>query len=294
MKRISKVFAILLTFVFAVSVIAVGTPAEVYAAKTTTITMVKGEKLEFAADYYNVKSVSSSKKSVVTAKKNPDESTEVILTAKEKGTSNVSIKTDRGTKKYTIKVVGNSIKIKAVAQAGSYLIYEITNNTSVTFEHFYFNWTAKDSDGDELKTGNDYVSYLTAKSTAYASVYLGYGNTASLKKSTAKADLTGHKRYPQYKYTDQASKVKVTVTEKVSGSDVNFKVKFKSSVNEYVSAVADVIFYDSDDNIIDVQNVSNSLGKKETSTREINYYNAADIYDHCEVVVRAYSSTYDN
>jgi hypothetical protein len=75
---------------------------------------------------------------------------------------------------------------------------------------------------------------------------------------------------------------------------VNFKVKFKSSVNEYVSAVADVIFYDSDDNIISVQAATISLGKKETSTREINYYNAADIYDHYEVVVRAFSSVYNN
>jgi hypothetical protein len=294
MKRIKKVLSIVLAFVFVVSVVAVGAPTEAYAAKTTTITMVKGEKLAFSADYYNVKSVSSSKKSVVTVKKNPDESTEVIFTAKEKGTSNVTIKTERGTKNYKIKVVGNSIKIKAVAQAGSYLIYKITNNTSVTFENFYFDWNAKDSDGDSLKEGSDYVRCLTAKSTAYASVYIGYGNSASIKKSTAKASLTDHQRYPQYKYTDQAEKVKVTVTEKVSGNDVNFKVKFKSSVNEYVSAVADVIFYDSDDNIIEVEAVSMSLGKKETSTREINYYNAADIYDHCKVVVRAYSSVYNN
>jgi hypothetical protein len=294
MKSIKKVLAIVLAFVFVVSVAAAGAPTEVYAATTKTITLIKGEKLAFAADTYNVKSVSSSKKSVVTVKKNPDESTEVIFTAKEKGTSEVSIKTDRGTKKYKVKVVGNSIKIKAVAQAGSYLIYEITNNTSVTFESFYFDWNAKDSDGDSLKEGSDYVRYLTAKSTAYASVYIGYGNSASIKKSTAKANLTDHKRYPQYKYTDQAEKVKVTVTDKVSGSNVEFKVKFKSSVNEYVSAVADVIFYDSDDNIIEVDAVSMSLGKKETSTREITYYNGADIYDHCEVVVRACSSVYNN
>jgi hypothetical protein len=296
MKHFKKLLAVVLTFVFVVTALAVEAPTEVYAAKTTTITMVKGEKFSFSADTYNVKSCSSSKKSVVTVKKNQDESTEVILTAKEKGTSNVTIKTQRGTKKYTIKVVGNSIKIKAVAQAGSYLIYQITNNTSVTFESLYFDWTAKDADGDVLKEsgGYDYVKYLTAKSTAYVSVYIGYGNTASLKKSTAKANLTDHKRYPQYKYTDQASKVKVTVTSTVDGSSVDFKVKFKNKVNEYVYADADLVLYDSEDEIISVINVPGSLGKKETTTKKASLLYGADVYDHYEVVVRAYSSVYSN
>jgi hypothetical protein len=292
MKRIKKVLSIVLAFVFVVSVVAVGAPTEAYAAKTTTITMVKGETFEWSPDYYNVKSISSSKKSVVSAKKNPDESTEVVLTAKEKGTSTVTIKTERGTKKYNVKVVGNSIKVKAVAQAGSYLIYKITNNTSVTFNYFYFDWTAKDSDGDTVKSGTDCAYYLTGKSTAYVAVYLGYGQSASVKKSKGSANFSQIQRTPLYTYKDQSSKVKVTVTDSVDGNSVDLKVKFKSSVNDYVSAAVDVILYDSNDDIIGIESTTKYLGKKETSTSTLSSYNTADIYDHCEVVVRAYTTSY--
>lgn len=293
MKVTKKILALALAFVCAVSVIAAAAPTEAYAATTQTITLIKGEKFAYAPDSTNVKSVSSDKKSVVSVKKNEDESTEIIFTAKEKGTANVTIKTGRGTKKLKVKVVGNAIKIKAVAQAGYDVIYKITNDTSVTFSSlFYFDYTIKDSDGEVLKEGTESVYKLAAKSTAYVSVYAGYGVEASLKKSTAKANLEESKRYLNYKYTDQTKKIKVTVTENVEDKNVKFKVKFKSSVNEYTDVRADLVLYDCDDNIVCVFNISKYLGKKETTTQEAEAYNYADVYDHYKIFVSAYSEEY--
>ena len=109
MKVSKKILSLVLAFVCAVSVVAVAAPTQVYAAKTKEITLIKGEKISYNADNYNVKSVSSDKKSVVSVKKNEDESTEIVLTAKEKGTANVTVKTERGTKKYKVTVVGNAV-----------------------------------------------------------------------------------------------------------------------------------------------------------------------------------------
>lgn len=291
MKVTKKIFALALAFVCAVSVIAVAVPTEAYAATTKTITLIKGEEIAYAPDYTNVKSVSSAKKSIVSVKKNEDESTEVIFTAKEKGTTTVSVKTDRGTKKYKVKVVGNAIKFKPVAKVGSYVIFKITNDTSVTFSSFSFDYKIKDADGDVLKEGTESVSKLAAKSTAYTDVYVGYGENPSLKKCTAKANFAESRRYLDYKYTDQTEKVKITVTEDVTDSKVNFKLKFKSSVNEYVTVAADLVLYDCDNKVVDVINFSKYLGKKETTTQE-GYSYAADVYDHYKLYVRAYSEDY--
>jgi hypothetical protein len=293
MKLIKRILAIVLSVAVAIPLVAFEAPVEVYAAKTKTITLVKGEKMNITPDYNNVKSVTSSNKSVVTAKKNPDESTEFILTAKGKGTSTVTVKTERGTKKYKIKVVANSIKIKAIAKTDKYLIYRIKNNTSVTFENFAFDWVAKDSDGDVVETGTHIVQNLIAKTTAYASVYIGNDNGVNVKKSAATADLLYYDRSPQYAYTDQTSKVKVTVTPEETEDDIYLKVKFKSKTNEYVDVVADIILYDCDNKIIYVDSVSQYLRKKETSTDWGYAFGVADIYDHYEIVIRACSSSYD-
>lgn len=292
MKVSKKILAIMLALVCAISVIAVGTPTEVYAAKVTEITLIEGEKTSFSPDYYNVKSVASDKKSVVFAKKNEDESTEIILKAKEKGTANVTVKTERGTKKYKVTVVENDISFKAVAQVGSYVIFKVTNKTKVTIPTLYFDYKIKDADGDVIKADTDSVYKIAAKSTAYTSVYVGYGEKASLKKSSAKINLEESRRYLNYKYTDQTKKVKVTVTKEEEGDrTVDFKLKFKSSVNDYTTVAADLVLYDSDNNIIDIIQFSKYLGKKETTSQEGKSY-AVDYYDHYKLFVRAYTEEY--
>ena len=288
-----KILSLLLACICAVSTIYVSASVDTYAAsKTAMVTLVKGEKISFYPDPYgsNVKSVTSSKKSVVSAKKNPDESYQIVVTAKEKGTATVTAKTENGTKKFNFKVVGNAIKIKAIAQVDGYLIYEIKNDTSVTYSSFAFDWTAKDSDGDVLKTGTEYISKLAAKSTAYTAVYVGYSSIPSLKKSTAKANFENSRHYLDYKYTNCTEKVKVTVTESFDDYAINFKVKVKNSVNDYVDFGADLVLYDCDDNIVDIINFSDCLGKKETTTKEgISY--AGEEYDHYEIFIRAYTGT---
>lgn len=292
MKVSKKILSLVLAFVCAVSVVAVAAPTQVYAAKTKEITLIKGEKISYNADNYNVKSVSSDKKSVVSVKKNEDESTEIVLTAKEKGTANVTVKTERGTKKYKVTVVGNAVSFKAVAQVGSYVIFKVTNKTKVTIPTLYFDYKVKDADGDVIKADTDSVYKIAAKSTAYTSVYVGYGEKVSLKKSSAKINLEESRRYLDYKYTDQTKKVKVTVTKEKEGDrTVDFKLKFKSSVNEYTTVAADLVLYDSDDNIIDIIQFSKYLGKKETTSQD-GYSYAVDYYDHYKLFVRAYTEDY--
>ena len=62
-------------------------------------------------------------------------------------------------------------------------------------------------------------------------------------------------------------------------------------MNDYTTVAADLVLYDSDNNIIDIIQFSKYLGKKETTSQEGKSY-AVDYYDHYKLFVRAYTEEY--
>mgnify|MGYP004534161167 FL=1 len=293
MKVSKKILAIMLALVCAISVIAVGTPTEVYAAKTYTL--IKGEVMALT-DYSNVKSVKSSNSKVVAIKKDEDNSKNFIISAKKTGTANLTIKTEYGTKKYAVKVVPNDIvvEVKTISTPGN-IVYKVTNNTGVTFDSLKVSYTLKDSDGDKLVSDTFNISDLPSKSSAFKEVYYSsYRYTPSVKKCSGKADLKNSTRNPFGKvYTNRANKLTVEVTDKVTDDGVEFKVKYKSSYSDSMYADADIILYDSDDHIIGIKNTSAYLSGKEVSTDTYTVYLYKVEYDHFKVVTRAYSYEFD-
>ena len=182
------------------------------------------------------------------------------------------------------------VEVKTISTPGN-IVYKVTNNTGVTFDSLQVSYTLKDSDGDKLQSDTFSIYGLPSKSSAFEEVYYNsYSYTPSVKKCSGKADLKNSTRNPFGKvYTNRANKLKVEVTDKVTDDGVEFKVKYKSSYSDSMYADADIILYDSDDHIIDIQNTSAYLSGKEvsTDTHKVYLYNVE--YDHFKVVTRAYS-----
>lgn len=293
MKISKKILSIVLALVCAISVIAVGAPTEVYAAKTYTF--IKGEVCSLT-DYSNVKSVKSSNSKVVAVRKDEDNSKYFIVSAKKTGTATITIKTEYGTKKYSIKVIPNDITVEAkgISTPGN-MVFKVINNTGVTFDSLAVNYTLKDSDGDTLVSDSFNVYDVAAKSSAFKEQYYSsYSYSPSAKKTVAKVDLKNSSRNPLGKtYTKRTDKLTVEVTDTVTDTGVSFKVKFKSKYADRMYAVADIILYDADEHIIGIETVSKSLSGKEISTDTCNAYLYNTQYDHCKVVKRAYSYSFN-
>lgn len=101
------------------------------AATTKKMTLYVGEKYTYR--YFGlgtIKSVKSSKSSVVTAKKKKGKYNE--MTAKKKGSATVTVKGSRGTYKYKITVKSKpKFEVKFERRADGYVTVKVNNKSSV-------------------------------------------------------------------------------------------------------------------------------------------------------------------
>lgn len=130
------------------------TPQEQVQAVTQTrnVTLVKGEGITWENYSYNVTSCSSSKKSVATVKKNPDNSKGVIITCKGTGSATVKIKLKgEHLQKINVKVVGAKFTVKTISESENYVFFSVKNATKFFFDRMAVQYTLKNAEGEIVK-----------------------------------------------------------------------------------------------------------------------------------------------
>ena len=244
----------------------VGTAGMTVSAKTKTdkLTLLVGDKVEyFYIGIGNVKSVKSSKKSVVTAKKVKGGSK---ITAKKAGKANVTVKGARGKWVHKVTVKKPSFDIKTALSADKrYINVTFKNKTSVFLNYVELTFTFKNSKGENLYTytGEPYTStgwmYSIGKNnTANCQIYIPQSyKDIDLSKTTC--TYTWKRYSADSSYTNYSNKVTVKSSKK--GDYINIKATSKYKGKKEIYIGYDILFYDANKQLIQIDNRSTSLSK---------------------------------
>jgi hypothetical protein len=246
----------------------VNTQAATTKTKTKTKTLTVGDVITVSCNG-KVKSISSSKKSIVTAKKYDGHYTadgeyytkKVKIVAKKVGSTTLTIKTSASTYKYTIKVKKLDItaKLSYMGENNEKLLLTVKNNSKDTFDAVDLTYTLKDETGWVIKKDKKVVFDVAAGKTVYA--YIDYdeswadGVILDLSKSTVEA--TGQGRNIDSTYTDVSKKVKTTVEPEWDGTTVTFSIKAKNPTSHLTYGYYYIRIFDEDGCTVDL--ISGSL-----------------------------------
>lgn len=285
-KAMKRVVTVCLALAMAVTLLA---PVTAQAAvKTENVTLYKGEVLKSYV-FGTIKSVSSSKKSVVSAKK---DGSNAAMTAKKTGKATVSIKTNRGTYKYVVTVKKLDVTAKLSDMGEGYMLLTVKNNTKQTFTDVAVDYVIKNDQGETVKTDRKIVSGVVAGKTVYAYVYYdNYSYTVDETKCSAK--VVADDRSLTAKYKNVASKINTTIEEDTSEADT-LKLTFKSKNTQKkdpANVEHYVLVYNAMDQVIGLRTVSFYLkaGKMDSYELKIDTKYGYKDYDHYKVVTVAYS-----
>lgn len=238
------------------------------AATTKKMTLYVGEKYTYR--YFGlgtIKSVKSSKSSVVTAKKKKGKYNE--MTAKKKGSATVTVKGSRGTYKYKITVKSKpKFEVKFERRADGYVTVKVNNKSSVYCNNVKVEVTFRNAAGQEVTTETAYMYYLGAKKSTATEVYPYPSNGIDYSKTTYKLS---YDRDPERKYTDYTKKVKFSTSLKNGKVAVKTSITYKKRADIYAGYT--VYFYDAKGNVVYIRDgynyMSGSSKKYRTYTSEI-------------------------
>lgn len=153
-----KMMKRLVSFVVALAMIATVIPVvNAEAATTKKMTLYVGEAVYFT-DYGKVSSVTSSKKSVVSAAKDKENNTHANLKAKKAGTSTVTVKTKYGTTKIKVTVKKLAFDVKLTQLSEGSVLVSVKNNTKQAFDYANVTYTLKGADGEILEKDKKLIS----------------------------------------------------------------------------------------------------------------------------------------
>jgi hypothetical protein len=294
MKKTKQITKRLVGMALALAVLLTMLPVNVQAAaKSQSITLYKGEAIYFT-DYGTVSKVSSSNKKVIKAAKDSDNERHANLTAKATGKSTVTVKTSYGTTKLKVTVKKLDFTVKLVNVAGGNVIFSVKNNTAQTFDTVTFTYTLVDEAGDVIVQDTKKLYDCLAKKTAWCSIYVGSSKAELLDAGGCSGKVTAVDHSPNYTYKDVSSKVKATVRdEEETDEQISFKVTTKNTTSQSVSGYNYILYYDAQDQLIDVNTVSLYLTSKatDTSSTRTAYKNLLPDYDHYKIVTQAYYRT---
>lgn len=287
MNRLTK--RILSAFLAMAMIVTLVPPVTAQAAtKTQKMTLYVGEAVNLS--YYNadIKSISSSKKSVVKVAKVKGEKRKATLDAKKAGKATVTVKTNKGNEKYVITVKKFDISIKMTEMAPGKILLTIKNNTSQTFNFIKVAYTLYSPDGEPLVKDEKTVDNVVAKKTVYDTIsYSTYQYNVDVTQCVAKAkvyDLYGGGRSLSRKYKNQSSNV--TVKDSIDGQKITLTSKNKSNKTS-VQGNNYILLYDENGKVVDMLTSSFYLkaGGMDTNSRSI--YTEYATY---KIVTVAYSS----
>ena len=274
MKKVMKrVITACLAFAM---ILALVTPASVEAAtKNESLTLYKGETYTwYLTGVKSLSSASSTKKAVATVKANKSKK-RYTISAKKAGTSVVTIKGKdyyghTQSLKIKVTVAEPKFDLKLQKLDGNYILISLKNNTKATFDRI-----------------------AVSGKMAYETIYTTSAENVDIEKSSIK--VTGYQRNPDSKYkTVGTDKLAVTVVdEQASDTRITFKLKEVNKTSQYVYGEVYILSYDASGNIIDLNNGSIYLDKKETKTTPEFYVSKSSHpnFDHYEIVYSGYYTT---
>ena len=290
-ERMKKVMKRVITACLAFAMIlALVTPASVEAAtKNESLTLYKGETYTwYLTGVKSLSSASSTKKAVATVKANKSKK-QYTISAKKAGTSVVTIKGKdyyghTQSLKIKVTVAEPKFDLKLQKLDGNYILISLKNNTKATFDRIAVKYSLKDSSGSELAAKEEKVYRVMSGKTAYERIYVASAADVDISQSSVK--ITGFDRNPDQKYKVLGKdKLSVTVTDE-QASEVN-------KTSQYVYGEVYILSYDASGNIIDLNNGSIYLDKKETKTTPEFYVSKSSHpnFDHYEIVYSGYYTT---
>lgn len=299
-ERMKKVMKRVITACLAFAMIlALVTPASVEAAtKNESLTLYKGETYTwYLTGVKSLSSASSTKKAVATVKANKSKK-QYTISAKKAGTSVVTIKGKdyyghTQSLKIKVTVAEPKFDLKLQKLDGNYILISLKNNTKATFDRIAVKYSLKDSSGSELAAKEEKVYRVMSGKTAYERIYVASAADVDISQSSVK--ITGFDRNPDQKYKVLGKdKLSVTVTdEQASDTRITFKLKEVNKTSQYVYGEVYILSYDASGNIIDLNNGSIYLDKKETKTTPEFYVlkSSHPNFDHYEIVYSGYYTT---
>lgn len=260
------------------------------ATKKKNLTLYVGESIYYT-DYYKVKKVSTSKKSIVSVSKDKQYNYRTNMTAKKPGKATVTIKTTRGTHKLNITVKKFDLSVSMKDMGHGYILVSVKNNTKQIFDSAYIAYSIVDLTGAEVALDSVRVNSLLPGKTSYATIsYNQYSYTPDMTNSKAKAYAPD--RYPNHSYTVRSSKIETNISNEIlDSSSISFNLTYKNRSTSSIRGNVFVLFYDKNDNVIGLQTRSLYLNAGAADTSKITgYLNLMDGYDHYKIITRAYSS----
>ena len=289
MNRLTK--RILSVFLALAMIVTLVPPVTAEAAKAKSIVLYKGEVVEVSDNFYStVKSVSTSKKSIVAAKKDSKRDYKAVLTAKKAGKSTVTIKTKRGTLKYAITVKNYKFAVSFKDIGNNKILMTVKNNNKDAFDQVQFTYSLCDASGNEVEKKEKVFSDLLPGKKSYETISV-YG--LDIDPSQCSAKVKANNRYLDAKYTNLGSKVKVTTTENTTSDYTEITLKMKNNSKSSARGSVFVLIYDAQDNILDMRDLYvGTLDAGNVKTESVKIYNYIGEYDHCEVVPAIYSKTF--
>ena len=297
MKKVMKrVITACLAFAM---ILALVTPASVEAAtKNESLTLYKGETYTwYLTGVKSLSSASSSKKAVATVKANKSKK-QYTISAKKAGNTVVTVKGKdyyghTQTLKVKVTVAKPKFDVKLQKLDGNYILIRVKNNTKATFDRLAVRYSLKNSSGSELASKEETVYRVISGKTAYERIYVASAADVDISQSSVK--ITGFDRNPDQKYKVLGKdKLSVTVTdEQASDTRITFKLKEVNKTSQYVYGEVYILSYDASGNIIDLNNGSIYLDKKETKTTPEFYVSKSSHpnFDHYEIVYSGYYTT---
>ena len=217
------------------------------ATKTKKLTLYEGEEQSY---YYigvgTIKSVKTSNKKVVTAKK---KGTYSIIKAKKKGSAKVTVKGKYGKfiHKITVKAAPRFEYTVSNIRSG-YVGIKVKNTSGMYADNVKTNVIFCDANGNPIYTQMVYFYYVGAKKDVYEDIYLGTTTASSVDLSKTKYE-TSYTRYPSYTYKDYTSKTTYTVSVSNGYAYVGTRISSAAKSTHYYAAFS-VVYKDAAGNVV--------------------------------------------
>ena len=295
---IKRLIGLFLMFALLVTMIPVTTT---YAA-TPKITLYLGESMCMSVPGILVGKINSSKKAIVSVKKEKKYQDRITMIPKKEGTTTLTI----NYKNFYFQTV--TLKIKVTVRKANLTVnlirdvyglnYSISNNTNQTFESAKITRVLRDSDGNILQEDvADIYDVIPAGKTIYPFFFYDCDkNDIDIEKSSLSINYLYHN--PKSKYVDTSDSVEWSIQEENGTDQYGFKqrelkLQYMNTYDKSVNGVIYVLLYDADNELIRIQpffiNDSASKDSKEHSLMMREGEEVYKRYDHYEVYVCTYS-----
>lgn len=290
MKRRLLGFCLVFALLLGVLVEVGGTTTSMAAGTVNhVVRLFAGERLPISFEKGGIKSIKSSKKSVVKVKKENEFGFYMI--AKKTGTATITAKVKRVKHVYKVTVCEaklvvsqDSLFVKNSYYGTSFnstITFKIENKTAFHVGSATVNYSLKDTTGKVVESGSFVVNCFPPGSVAYHTVDYAMKETA-LKSSEAYID--SWIRDPNYDYVDLSSKISVK-----QDADNAAVYIITSNADVEAAGVVDIIFRDSDGSVMYMESSTFYLSAGGDSKYTLKYVPDGVKAD---IVVRAASSTY--